>query len=643
MRVLSPIIPLIFSIGQSFTPLQSRLYNRVIGQFRMAKDNIRDIVGAKDLLYPESYTELMNKISSGKVQKLYFESELNEVISLDKPKVTDQFVNPTLYDYKKTEIVPEVAYQLTELSVRNNVETVFLQDPVNQIGGIQSLATKVLDFSVPLFFGILVISIIRNIIIGFQNNGGIGGPIGLMQRDGFGEVIDPETLKRGNVSLSSFSGSPEILQECNEVVSFLRDEDAYKSSGAEIPRGILLEGPPGTGKTLLAKSIAGECEASFISVASSEFVELFVGMGASKVRQLFENARENRPCIIFIDEIDAVGKKRGQGLTTNDEREQTLNQLLVEMDGFADNEGILVMGATNRRDVLDPALLRPGRFDRIITVPLPDQKSRISILELYAKNKRLDKNVDLKFVADLTNGLSGAQLKNIMNEAAIFSIRDKVQNKTTQSKTGIITNANILDAIDKSLIGIIKQNDTRDMSTIMRVAIHETGHAIMASLYPEYFDLKKVSIQSSYSGVGGYTIFNEHANITEGGLYTRDILYKRLMIAMGGKAAESIYYGDDFISLGANQDLKTANELAQRMVGNYGMGEDLKVFYKDDGSTYSPETIRKYDEEIQELVQKAYAEAKYSLSRRVGEMNFLINRLVTEKTVYEIDPYTHES
>jgi cell division protease FtsH len=212
-----------------------------------------------------------------------------------------------------------------------------------------------------------------------------------------------------------------------------------------------------------------------------------------------------------------------------------------------------------------------------------------------------------------------------------------------QGKKGIITNANILDAIDKSLIGIIKQNDTRDMSTIMRVAIHETGHAIMASLYPEYFDLKKVSIQSSYSGVGGYTIFNEHANITEGGLYTRDILYKRLMIAMGGKAAESIYYGDDFISLGANQDLKTANELAQRMVGNYGMGEDLKVFYKDDGSTYSPETIRKYDEEIQELVQKAYAEAKYSLSRRVGEMNFLINRLVTEKTVYEIDPYTHES
>lgn len=607
-------------------------HKRPIGSsFRMpvqmlSKDSIPKIIKSKNYVFTEPYNGLMDRIQSGKVQKIYFEPKMDEVITLDKPIVENQYLEPELMDYRKTPIAPAIASQLTELSARNSVETIFLHDPTPTTNSISMMASKVLDLSIPLFFVIVVLSIIRNIAMGIQGSG-IGGPMGLMQKGEFGEVIDPEDLKRGNISLASFSGSPEILQECEEVVSFLRNESAYKLCGAEIPRGILLEGSPGTGKTLLAKSIAAECEASFISVASSEFVELFVGMGANKVRQLFENARENRPCIIFIDEIDAVGKKRGQGLTTNDEREQTLNQLLVEMDGFADNEGILVMAATNRRDVLDPALLRPGRFDRIITVPLPDRTSRISILELYAKNKRLDKSVDLSFVADLTSGFSGAELKNIMNEAAIFSIRQKEKNK------GVITNTHILNAIDKSIIGIIKVNDTRNMATLMRVAIHETGHALIAALYPEYFDLKKVSIQSTYSGTGGYTIFVEHPNITEGGLYTRDVLYKRLIIAMGGKAAESIYYGDDHVSLGAIQDLKTANDLARKMVGNYGMGDDLKVFYKDDNEAYSQETMRKYDEEMQELMTRAYAEAKHLLSKQMEEINFFVNRLIVETTI----------
>jgi len=626
------LFPLIFSIGQSY---RIHLHNRHTSHaLKMINGDIPDnILRNKEMIYMESYSKLMNQISAGNVEKIYFGDKMKDVISLEKSKTPSLSIrekDPDISDYTRTLIAPVIAPQLSELSMRNGVETIFLRDPGSPIGinSVQALASKALDISLPLFLGIFVISIIRNLIMGFQNS-----PIGLMQqKPGFGEIIDPDDLKRANISLASFSGSPEILQECEEVVSFLRNESAYKTSGAEIPRGILLEGPPGTGKTLLAKSIAAECEANFISVASSEFVELFVGMGANKVRQLFENARENRPCIIFIDEIDAVGKKRGQGFSSNDEREQTLNQLLVEMDGFADNDGILVMGATNRKDVLDPALLRPGRFDRIITVPLPDLQSRISILESYAKNKRLEKGVDLKFVADLTNGFSGAQLKNIMNEAAIFSIRDKSQN-------GIITNVHIMNAIDKSLIGIIKQNDTRTIETLMRVAIHESGHAIMASLYPEYFNLKKTSIQASYSGVGGYTVFVENSNISEGGLYTRDILYKRLMIAMGGKAAESIYYGDDFVSLGAIQDLKTANELAQQMVGKYGMGEDLKVFYKEDGSAYSIETISKYDEETQELVQRAYSETKHLLGKRVNEINFLVNRLIAEKTVFAIDPY----
>jgi cell division protease FtsH len=412
-------------------------------------------------------------------------------------------------------------------------------------------------------------------------------------------------------------------------------------AGAEIPRGILLEGPPGTGKTLLAKAIASEADANFISIAASEFVELFVGMGAAKVRNFFKKARDNKPCILFIDEIDSVGRQRGSGINmANDEREQTLNQLLAEMDGFTDNEGILIIAATNRKDILDSALLRPGRFDRTITISLPDKESRRAILGVHTQNKQLDTGINMDLVAELTNGFSGAQLKNLMNEAAISA-----------SKRGeiIIKESDIMNSLDKLLVGIVKRTDTRSDESKRRVAIHEIGHALLAAQFREYFELKKVTIQSTYNGAGGYTVFNEHANLTESGLYTKDLLFKRLVIGMGGKAAESIFYGDDHVSVGAVQDLKQTNSLAQRMIGNFGMGDKLETFYNENvdserapfvgrtfgmGDKYSDKTKETFDKESLFLVDKSYKMAKDVLSSQQDLMELLIERLLAERTMY---------
>ena len=296
-------------------------------------------------------------------------------------------------------------------------------------------------------------------------------------------------MQKANISLSSWAGSPEIFEECFEVVSYLKNSTLYKNAGAEIPRGILLEGPPGTGKTLIAKAIASESDANFISISASEFVEIFVGVGAAKVRNLFEQARKNTPCIIFIDEIDAVGRQRGAGVNMgNDEREQTLNQLLAEMDGFAQNQDILVIAATNRKDVLDAALLRPGRFDRIINVPLPDRNSRKSILNVHLKNKQINETLNLDLLSEMSSGFSGAQLKNLVNEAAIYAARS--------GKT-IISQENIEEALEKIVVGIIRKIDTRNDDVLQRVAIHEMGHGFLASLFDEYFQLKKITIQST--------------------------------------------------------------------------------------------------------------------------------------------------
>jgi cell division protease FtsH len=580
-------------------------------------------------LYSEMpYNSLIKNIESHKVKSLYFGERMDTVVAED----LEHHENPS-DDYTITRISPLVTNSLVDLSVKNEVNTVFSVPPQPNI--YQQMAGNILNGAEMFLFTGLLLSFLVSL---FRAGSKMPMPSpssflgGGMKTDLNKDKINMQTA---NVSLASFAGSPEIFEECVEVVSYLKNGTLYEQAGAEIPRGILLEGSPGTGKTLLAKAIASEAEANFISIAASEFVEIFVGMGASKIRNLFQTARENKPCIIFIDEIDAVGRQRGAGINmANDEREQTLNQLLAEMDGFSDNEGILILAATNRRDVLDAALLRPGRFDRIINVPLPDTESREKILKVHTKNKTLASSVNLSLVAELTGGFSGAQLKNLMNEAAILCARDG---------DTVITEKIILEALDKLLVGIVKKVDTRDNEAKRRVAIHESGHAILAAIYNNYFDLKKVSIQSTYNGAGGYTVFNEYKNVTESGLYTKDLLFKRLMVGMGGKAAENIFYGDEHVSVGAVQDLKQTNSLAQRMIGNYGMGLKMEVFYNDEvdnernpflgrslsmGAKYSEHTKEIFDKESLNLVKSAYAEAKIILTENKEIMEALIQKLL---------------
>ena len=364
-------------------------------------------------------------------------------------------------------------------------------------------------------------------------------------------------------------------------------------------------------------------------MTGSEFIEIFVGVGAMRIRNLFNQARENKPCIIFIDEIDAIGKQRGQsGLYGNDEREQTLNQLLVEMDGFKNNDDIIVIAATNRKDILDSALLRPGRFDRSITIPLPDRKSRKDIIDVYLKNKKIDNKINLDNLVDLTVGYSGAELKNLINEASIFAAR--------QGQT-IITEDYLNDAFEKTSIGIIKKNDNRDLETKTRVAIHECGHAIQVVLNENYFNLQKVTIKPTYSGAGGYTLFSEKSDIIEGGLYTKDLLKKRLTIALGGKAAEEIYYGNDFISAGATMDLNQANQLALNMIEKYGMGNKLSNFYKQTenqfNNKYSELTKNIIDKEVSSLVNEAYNDAKNNILNNKEKFDSVIKVLLNKQTI----------
>jgi cell division protease FtsH len=315
----------------------------------------------------------------------------------------------------------------------------------------------------------------------------------------------------------------------------------------------------------------------------------------------------------------------------NEEREQTLNQLLSEMDGFLPNNNIIVIAATNRKDILDSALLRPGRFDRIIYVPLPDRKSREDILRLYMKSKNMEKGISLDYLAEMTTGFSGAQLKNLLNEAAINAAR----NGTT-----IITQVNLEDALEKIVIGITKKTDTRSEEARYRVAVHEMGHAVLAAQYKDDFELLKVSMKSTYGGVGGYTLFNEKQGKNDGNMYTKDVLKKRLSIALAGKAAEYIYYGEDLISLGAIEDLKQANDLARRMIGNYGMGKELELFYNKNNDNqgfskekYSEKTTETYDKEIMNLLEEAYDMAKTVILDNKETIDSLVQVLLSENVL----------
>ena len=586
--------------------------------------DVEIIQNSKIFFSKETYNDVVQDIINNKISEIYVDNKLNELVSIDNLPRDDIVYN----NYHLVNINPIVLPNIVEKTSNLNIPLHFINFTPQSIVNIQNLTSEffnLISYAFPILFFLSVINSIYR-ANAFQNMNSRmrqnqnSNPRNMGQMNPFGFPSfqkDSQSFVKPNVSLASWAGSPEVIEECKEVISYIENKKLYQEIGAEMPKGILLEGPPGTGKTLLAKAIATETNSTFISMSGSEFVELFVGMGASRVRELFDSARQNRPCIIFIDEIDAVGRQRGAGINmANDEREQTLNQLLYEMDGFNNNEDIVIMGATNRRDVLDQALLRPGRFDRIIKVPLPDKMSREKILDYYIKNKKTNKQFDISAIAELTEGFSGAQLKNLINEAAILSARN---NET------MIDEKYVFESFEKQIVGIIRKNVPISEITKTRVAIHESGHALLSLIFKEYFEFKKASIQPTYNGAGGYTIFTEKPEIKTDGLYTKDILKKRLIITMGGKAAENLFYGNDQVSLGAYEDLRQANKLAQRMVGNFGMGEKLEVFFNEDvsdesnpflgrslsiGSKYSQYTKYIMDKESLNLVIEAYNEAK---------------------------------
>jgi cell division protease FtsH len=586
-----------------------------------------------DFFYKENVIDLINNINSNKISEIFISKDYKELIGVDN------LISTNIYDkFHLTQVAPvEIQYILNK-GYDHNIPIYFIDfySKSNVISVIENTLGTIFNISsflVPLFF---IFLLIRN-FNSFGSQISSMNSVNMINRNPNSLNKENNLFLTPNVSLSSWAGSPEVLEECKEVVSFLDNTNYFELVGAEMPKGILLEGPPGTGKTLLAKGIATETNSTFISVSGAEFVELFVGMGAARVRELFKNARENSPCIIFIDEIDAIGKQRGIGATmaTNDEREQTLNQILFEMDGFTNNDGILILAATNRKDILDKALLRPGRFDRIIKVPLPDKFSREKILSYYFSLKKIEPNIDVTSLAEITDGFSGAELKNLINEAAILTAREK---------RVIIGEKDLFNAFEKIIVGLIRNNNAVSLNTRTRVAVHESGHAIMALRYPDYFDLQKVSIQATYSGAGGYTIFSEKPEIKEGGLYTRDLLKKRLIVTMGGKAAENVYYGNDFVSLGAIQDLKQANQLAQKMIGNFGMGEKLEVFFNENinddnvgfyNNKYSEYTKFNMDKETMRLVIEAYNESLRILNENKDLLydmrDLLLNNTVINK------------
>lgn len=434
------------------------------------------------------------------------------------------------------------------------------------------------------------------------------------------------------VKFSDVAGCDEVKAELVEVVDYFRNADKYTKLGAKLPKGVLLVGPPGTGKTLLAKAVAGEANVAFYSISGSDFVEMYVGVGAGRVRDMFKTAKQNAPCLIFIDEIDAVGRQRGAGLGGgNDEREQTLNQLLVEMDGFNDNSGVIVMAATNRSDILDPALLRAGRFDRQITVDLPDKNGREAILKVHSRNKKVDSSVDFANIANRTVGFSGADLANVMNEAAILAVR---------AKRNVITTKDIDEAIDRSWSGPARNSVTMSPEEKKQIAYHESGHAIIGLKLPYSDVVQKVTIVPR-GRTGGHVLMTPE---NDRFIMTKNQILARITGYLGGRTSEEIFFGD--VSTGASNDIEVATRLARAMVTEYGMSSLGPVQYdqnqgsvflgRDYNSTqrnFSAQVAYEIDKEIRNIIDECHKQANDILTKYKDDVILMAETLITKETL----------
>ena len=558
---------------------------------------------------PPSYSTLLKEISSGSVQDLVLIPGRREVIA-------------TFSDGRKV-TVPILANDQQILRVAEASGTPLNVKDVRQEQALAGLAGN--------------FALIALIVIGLSL---------LLRRSaqmanktmGFGRS-QPRTSAQDNVSVrfEDVAGIGEAKEELQEVVTFLKQPETFIKLGARIPRGVLLVGPPGTGKTLLAKAIAGEAGVPFFSMAASEFVELFVGVGASRVRDLFRQAKEKSPCIVFIDEIDAVGRQRGAGIGGgNDEREQTLNQLLTEMDGFADNSGVILLAATNRADVLDTALMRPGRFDRRIQVGLPDRRGREAILSVHARTRPLSDDVSLADWARRTPGFSGADLANLLNEAAILTARHDVS---------FLGNRQLEEALERITMGLTAA-PLQDGAKKRLIAYHEIGHALVGALTPHADPVDKVTLLPRSGGVGGFTRFFPDEEIIDSGLVTRAYLHARLVMALGGRAAEIVVFGDSEVTQGASGDLQMVTQLAREMVTRFGFsdlgpvaleGQDQEVFLGRDlmqpRQVYAESTGREIDRRIRDLAWQALQQAIALLTPRRELMDRLVEALIEEETL----------
>ncbi len=555
------------------------------------------------------YSEFINKVETGAIEKVELSADRAEAI------VTDQTGTRVLvnlpYDPKLIDILSE-----------NNVDIAV--KPQSDDG----LWFRILS---SLFLPILLLVGLFLLLRRAQSGPG-------SQAMNFGKSkarvqMEPQT----QVTFGDVAGIEQAKLELNEVVDFLKNADRFTAIGAKIPKGVLLIGPPGTGKTLLARAVAGEAGVPFFSISGSEFVEMFVGVGASRVRDLFEQAKAHAPCIVFIDEIDAVGRQRGAGLGGgNDEREQTLNQLLTEMDGFEGNTGIIIIAATNRPDVLDAALLRPGRFDRQVVVDRPDYAGRQEILAVHARGKSLSKDVDLDKIARRTPGFTGADLSNLLNEAAILAAR---RNLTE------ISMDEVNDAIDRVLAGPEKKDRVMSEKRKQLVAYHEAGHALVGALMPDYDPVQKISIIPR-GRAGGLTWFTPSEDRMESGLYSRSYLQNQMAVALGGRLAEEIIFGEEEVTTGASNDLQQVARVARQMVTRFGMSDRLgpvalgrqqgSVFLGRDIASdrdFSNHTAAAIDEEVRQLVDQAYNRAKDVLVNNRHILDQLAQMLVEKETV----------
>ena len=555
-----------------------------------------------------TYSELVSKINAGQVDIIDINSEGSSAIVKFNDGTSEKKVN-----------IPDLK------SLMDNVQEPMKENKVTVKQESQSIWVTILSLIAPL--GLLIIFLIFWFIsMGGRQSGNKTMSFGKSRA----RVVNQDD--KNKVTFNDVAGVDEEKQELQEIVDFLKNPKKFTDMGARIPKGVLLVGHPGTGKTLLAKAVAGEAGVPFFIISGSDFVEMFVGVGASRVRDLFEQAKKNAPCIIFIDEIDAVGRQRGAGLGGgHDEREQTLNQLLVEMDGFALNEGVIVMAATNRPDVLDKALLRPGRFDRQIVVSQPDVKAREQILEVHARKKRLAADVDLRIIAKNTSGFSGADLENVLNEAALLAAR----NNETE-----ITMKNVEDAMVKVTMGPEKKSRVRSEKENKLVAYHEAGHAVVSRFLPTQDAVHQISIVPR-GMAGGYTMYRPNEDKS---FMSKGEMQENIISLLGGRVAEKLILDD--ISTGASNDIERATKIARAMVTQYGMSDRIgpmtlgvgqeEVFLGRDlaqSKEYSEETASIIDEEVKSIIDTAYKTAEEILRRNIDKLHAVAGVLLEKEKI----------